>query len=108
MTNDNLFRSIWEHPLAREFVLAVVSVLAVQLAIGLGSFVNILDTSVSVFTDLQAWGVSFGIVLVKETLKQSAVFVIQKLGKIPVTGRPGTRTPGESPGEALGLSDGKP
>lgn len=69
-----IWSRIWSHTLAKEALLMVVSVAAVQLAFGFNELSGIVETSESwkdLFTGFKGWAAAFSFALVQNVVKQS-------------------------------------
>ena len=79
---DNIWGRIWGNKLAKEFILMLASVLAVQLALGLNDLTKAIDTAESwgdLLTSAQAWFSAFSFALVVSVVKQSLAWAISRL-----------------------------
>lgn len=80
---DNIFTKIWETPLAKEFILMLVSAAAVQLALGLTDLLNLIETAKNwsdLLTSGKAWLGAFSFALVVTLVKQALAWTIATLG----------------------------
>lgn len=91
---DNIFARLWKSPLIREFLLLVVATIAVQLGLGLGQLLSLLETAEGwhdVVTSFGGWFDAFSFSLFLTITKQSIVWIIQKLAgvkSVTVKGNP--------------------
>lgn len=79
---DNFWGRVWANKLAKEFILMLVSVIAVQLALGLNDLTKAIDTAQSwgdLLTSAQAWFSAFSFALVISVVKQAIAWSIARL-----------------------------
>lgn len=78
---DNLWGRVWANKLAKEVILMLVSVIGVQLALGLNDFARAIDTAESwgdLLTSAQAWFGAFSFALVTTVIKQAIAWFIAR------------------------------
>jgi hypothetical protein len=79
---DNIWGRIWGNKLAKEFILMLASVVAVQLALGLNDLTKAIDTAQSwgdLLTSAQAWFSAFSFALVVSVVKQALAWAVSRL-----------------------------
>lgn len=79
---EKLANKIWTNPLIREGVLLVVASVAVTLALGASDLADVLKTSESPLNEIKTWANGIWVAVLVTALKQGAVFVLTKLGRI--------------------------
>lgn len=83
--DNNMWRRLWDSPLIREFFLLVVATVAVQLALGLGDLLSMLETAQSwgdIILSFTSWFNAFSFALAITLIKQALVWAVQKLAGV--------------------------
>lgn len=80
---QNIWSKIWANKLAKEFILTIVSAIAIQLGIGLSTLIGALDTVKTwgdLTTTITGWAPPVLLAITVTTVKQAVAWGIAHLG----------------------------